>query len=89
MDDRRWREVWDETRAALEHLEQSAQIVRQLERTALCMEQSRTLSEGIKKALTLMSEGLRQVRAQTEAADIQLTAAVSALQADTVLLQGD
>jgi hypothetical protein len=92
MDDYRWREVWDETQAALEHLEESVQTVRALERTALHVERARTLSEGIKKALTLMSEGLQQVRAHTQAADIQLTAAVSALQADTVLnqeLQGE
>jgi len=85
MDDHRWRDVWEETQAALVHLEQSVQTVRQLERTALRVEQARTLSEGIKKALTLMSEGLQQVRTQTHAADVLLTAAVDALQVDTVL----
>ena len=85
MDNHRWRDVWDETQAAREHLEQSVQTVRQLERTALRVEQALTLSEGIKKALTLMNEGLQQVRTRTHAADVQLTAAVDALQADTLL----
>ncbi|HEY2524166.1 MAG TPA: hypothetical protein VGI29_03840 [Candidatus Binataceae bacterium] len=85
MDDQKWRDVWDETRAALMALEDSAQVVSKLEREALVTLHASTLSEGITKTLEMMKGTLEEVRTQTHAADSQLGAAVDALTFDILL----
>jgi len=82
-----WRDVWDETRAAMAHLEQCIETVAEVERAVLREQQARTCSEGVTKTLALMIESALQVRTKMRATDFQLTSAVIALAAEGAKLQ--
>ena len=82
-----WRDVWDETCAAMANLEQCIDTVLEVERAVLKEQRARICSEGVAKALALMTECVRQVRAQMRATDFQLTSAVIALAAENLKLQ--
>jgi len=82
-----WRDVWDETCAAMANLEQCIDTVLEVERAVLSEQKARICSEGVAKALALMTESVRQVRAQMRAADFQLTSAVIALAVENLKLQ--
>ena len=85
MTTQRWRDVWDETRAAMKQLEESMEIVRHLERAGMAEEHARICSDGVTKPLALMRESVNQVRRRMHAADVQLTSAVDSLMADSLL----
>ena len=85
MDNQKWRDVWEETQAAMKQLEQSMEVVVGLERAVLVEQQSSICSDGISKTLEMMRESVQQVRTRVHAADIQLTAAVETLIADSTL----
>jgi hypothetical protein len=85
MDNQRWRDVWEETRAAMKQLEQSMKVVVDLERSVLVQQQSSICADGVSRALEMMRESVQQVRTRVHAADIQLTAAVETLIADSTL----
>ena len=85
MDTQKWRDVWEETRAAMKQLEQSMEVVGDLERAVLVEQHANICSEGVTKTLELMRDGVLQVRTRFHAADIQLTAAVEKLIADSTL----
>jgi len=85
MTTERWRDVWDETRAAMKQLEESMEIVRDLERAGMAEEHARICSDGVTKPLALMRESVNQVRRRMHAADVQLTSAVDSLMADSLL----
>ncbi len=85
MTTQKWREVWEETRTAMKHLEESMELVRGLERSALVGQHADICSEGVTKALDRMRDSVQQVRARVHAADIQLTTAVETVIADSAL----
>jgi len=82
-----WRDVWEETCAAMANLEQCIETVVEVERALLRQQQAHICSEGVEKALALMTESTRQARAQMRAADFQLTSAVIVLAAERVKLE--
>jgi hypothetical protein len=84
MTKQRWRDVWDETRAAMKQLEESMAVVRELERAGMVAEHATTCSDGIQKTLALMQESVNQVRRRMHAADVQLTTAIEALMFDSM-----
>jgi len=55
-----WRDVWDETCAAMANLEQCIDTVLEVERAVLKEQRARICSEGVAKALALMTECVRQ-----------------------------
>ena len=84
MTTERWRDVWDETRAAMKQLEESMEVVRGLERSGMLAEQASICSDGVAKALAVMRESVDQVRRHVHAADVQLTTAVDTLMFDSM-----
>ena len=82
-----WRDVLEETRAAMANLEQCIDTVVEVERAVLREQHARICSEGVAKALAAMTESVRQVRAQMRATDFHLTSAVIALAAESLKLQ--
>ena len=84
MTTERWRDVWEETRAAMKHLEDSMEVVRGLERSGVVADRASACSDGITKTLALMRESVNQVRRHVHAADVQLTSAVESLMADSL-----
>ena len=82
-----WRDVWEETSAAMAHLEQCIETVVEAERAVLREHHARICSEGVEKALALMTESAVLARAQMRAVDFQLTSTVIALAAERAKLQ--
>ena len=85
MNTQKWRDVWEDTRAAMKQLEESMEVVRDLERSEIVEQQASICSEGVTKTLALMRESVDQVRRHVHAADVQLTYAVEALMFDSLL----
>ena len=79
--------MWDETCAAMAHLERCIEIVADAERAVLRQQRASVCSEGVEKALALMIESAREMRTQMRAADFQLTSAVIAFVAERAKLQ--
>jgi len=71
-----WRDVWDETCAAMANLEQCIDTALEVERAVLKEQRARICSVGVAKALALMTECVRQVRTPMRGTDFQLTSAV-------------
>ena len=82
-----WRDVWEETSAAMAHLEQCIETVVEAERAVLREQHARICSEGVEKALALMTKSAVLARAQMRAVDFQLKSAVIALAAERAKLQ--
>jgi len=86
MNTQKWRDVWEETRAAMQQLEESVSVVRNLERSVLIERGARICSEGIARTLELMTrDSVQQVRTRVHAAHTQLIAAVETLSAESTL----
>ena len=85
MDTQKWRDVWEETHAAMKHLEESMRVVSDLERAELVGQHASICSEGVTKTLEMMRGSVQQVRMRMHAADIQLTAAVETLITDSIM----
>ena len=85
MNAQKWRDVWEETHAAMKELEASMEVASGLERAALIQERASLCSDGVARTLQMMRTSVEQVRRRVHAADVQLIAAVEALMADTIL----
>jgi len=66
----------------MKQLEESMDVVRDLERAGMVEEHARACSDGVTKTLALMRESIDEVRRHMHAADVQLTTAVDALMFD-------
>ena len=76
------RDVWHETQAALDHLQQSLETVEGMERAVMVAQCSEMLHDGVKELMELMQTGVERMRLQVHAADAQLAAA-----AETLIMQ--
>ena len=86
MKSQKWRDVWEETRVAMQQLEESLHVVHDLERSVLIERGASICSEGVARTLELMMrDSVQQVRTRVHAAHTQLIAAVETLSAESTL----
>lgn len=79
MDQRKLRDVWHETQAVREYLEQTLENVHGIERAILLAQQADAFSDGVENILAIMRKSINQMRSRVHEVDNLLAATAKAL----------